>query len=310
VSQVSNTAVSQAALPGADCPNDEDVDWHEVAAGLWPELKAKQLIMHAALCDHCGPPLRAAASLNAEATPQEEKLLAQLKDPTRPVFVPAPVPPLRQPWRFTRWLVPAVALIVIVGVLRSRPSSSPISLSGSEFAESAVSTYRAHAQGHLALDVHSDSQQALNEWFKMKSPFSLALPASLAAPGEERPYRLEGSRLVPLGSKTAAYIAYRMQTGPVGLMVTPDSVAVASGGIQVDFRKVSFHYGMRDGYKVVTWSIHGLTYALVSQEGNSTQQSCMVCHSAMRDRDLSHTPTPLRDQENPAPSAIGLFTEQ
>ena len=80
-------------------------------------------------------------------------------------------------------------------------------------------------------------------------------------------------------------------------MVTPDSVAVASGGVEVDYKKVSFHYGTVEGYKVVTWSVHGLTYALVSQEGNSTQRSCMVCHSAMRDRDLSQTPTPLRAKE-------------
>jgi hypothetical protein len=70
-------------------------------------------------------------------------------------------------------------------------------------------------------------------------------------------------------------------------------VAIASGGVEVNFKKVSFHYGMVEGYKAVTWSLHGLTYALVSQEGNSTQRSCMVCHSAMRDRDLSQTPTPL-----------------
>ena len=35
----SNEVISQAAAPGANCPKDEDVDWHEVAAGLWPELK-------------------------------------------------------------------------------------------------------------------------------------------------------------------------------------------------------------------------------------------------------------------------------
>jgi len=32
-----------------------------------------------------------------------------------------------------------------------------------------------------------------------------------------------------LGKNTAAYIAYAMRTGPVGLMVIPDSVAHASG---------------------------------------------------------------------------------
>jgi anti-sigma factor RsiW len=146
--------------------------------------------------------------------------------------------------------------------------------------------------------VQSDSQQAVNQWFQGKAHFSLSLPTSPAAPGEERPYRLEGARMVSVGSRSGGYIAYKMNTRPVSLLVIPDSVAVASGGTRVDFKKVSFHYGMYQGYKVVTWSVHGLTYALVSEEGNGTQRSCMVCHSAMHDRDLSDTPTPLRSSEN------------
>ena len=300
----SNVVVSEVAPLGADCPNARDVAWHEVAAGLWPELKAKQLIMHAALCDQCGPRLRAATSVDDDPTPEEERLLAELKAPSRPDFIPQPVlppPPSPQPlspWQFMsqfmRLLVPALALIVIVGVLVTRRLSSPTPLSGPKFAEFAASTHRQYAQGGLALDIRSDSQQTLNEWLKAKSPFSLALPASPPAPGEERPYRLEGARLVPLGGKTAVYIAYQMQTGHVSLMVTPDSVAAASGGVKADFKKVSFHYRMVEGYKVVTWSLRGRTYALVSEEGNSTQRSCMVCHSPMRDRDLSQAPTPLR----------------
>ena len=289
-----NVAFSNAAPPQANCPKVEDVDWYEVAAGLWPELKARQLILHAALCDHCGPMLRAATSLD-EPTPQEEKLLAQLKRPSRPDLAPEPARLSLPRWQFVRWLVPAAALIAVVAVFAMRP---PSLLSGPKLAKFAVAAYKQQADGSLALDVRSDSQQTLNEWFKTKASFSLALPMSPALPGEERPYRLEGARLLPLGSKTAAYIAYQMGSGPVGLVVTPDSVAVASGGVEVDFKKVSFHYGMVERYKVVTWSINGLTYALISQEGNSTQQSCMVCHSAMGDRDLSHTPTPLHAKEN------------
>ena len=90
------------------------------------------------------------------------------------------------------------------------------------------------------------------------------------------------------------FIAYQLETGPASLMVTPDSVAAASGGVKVDFKKVSFHYRMVEGYKVVTWSLRGRTYALVSRD--STQRPCMVCHSPMRDRDLSQTPTPLRTE--------------
>ena len=37
VNRSSNVVVSGVAPPGADCPKEEDVDWHEVAAGLCPE---------------------------------------------------------------------------------------------------------------------------------------------------------------------------------------------------------------------------------------------------------------------------------
>jgi hypothetical protein len=301
VNRFPDVVVSEAAPPGVDCPQDKDVDWHEVAAGLWPELKAKQLIMHAALCDHCGPLLRAATSVDDEPTPQEEKLLAELKAPSRPDPIVRPVSPPQPPspsLRFMKWLVPAAALMVIVGVLGVRPPSRSAPLSGPEYARFAVNTHKQHAQGSLALDVRSDSQQTLNEWFQAKSRFPLALPAAPAIPGEELPYRLEGARLVPVGGKAAAYVAYQMQTGPVSLLVTPDSVAVASGGIEVDFKKVSFHYAVVERYRVVTWSLHGLTYALVSQEGNNTQRSCMVCHFAMRDRNLSQTPAPFGAEGN------------
>ena len=296
VNQLSNVVVPETGPPGADCPKD-DVAWHEVAAGLWPEFKAKQLIMHAALCKHCGPLLRAATFVDNAPTPQEAKLLAELRAPSRPVFVPQRVPPPRSTRWFMTWLVPALALTAIIFILSTRPASTPRLFSGQKLAEFAVDTHRQYAQGNLALDVHSYSELMLNEWLKAKAPFPLAMPVSPAASGEERPYRLEGAQLVPVGSKTAVYIAYQMQTRPVSLIVAPDSVAGASGGVEANFKKVTFHYRTVEGYKVVTWSLHGNTYVLVSQEGNNTQRSCMVCHSAMRDRDLSQTPTPLRSEE-------------
>ena len=299
-------ALAKAVPRDIECP--DDVDWNEVAAGHWPELKAKQLMMHAALCEHCGPLLRAATRMRYGPSHQEGATLAALNAPPHPDLGPSR---WRLPlWHSISWLVSAAAVIVIVGFLSTRPTSSRTSLSGEQFAELAVKTHQQQVQGKLALDIRSESQQTLNEWLKMKLPFLLVLPVSPAAPGEERSYRPEGARLVQIGSNRGAFIAYRMETSllrrthstpaAASLMVIPASVATASGGLEARFAKLSFHYATVDGYKVVTWSVHGLTYALVSEEGNNTQRSCMVCHSAMRDRDLSQTPTPLLGQEGTA----------
>ena len=289
-----------------DCPIGQDVDWYEVAAGLWPEGKASHLITHAALCHHCGPLLRAATIASDDPTPEEERFLAELKAPSRPVVDsgpeasgPTPLPALG--WKRLlqfKIFVPALALLVLVGVFTKRSPSSQSPLSGPQFAEFAVDAHRKHAQGTLALDLRSESPQAVNAWFQSKSQISLALPASPLDPGEQRPYRLEGARLIRVGNTNAAYIAYRMQSGLVSLIVASDSVAVASGGVELNFANVSFHYATVQGHKAVTWSVHGLTYALISQEGNRTQASCMVCHSAMKDRELTHTPAPLPVDES------------
>lgn len=300
VSRSSNIDNLAAGAPQTDCPTD--IDWNEVAAGLWPELRAQQLITHAARCAYCGPLLRAATA--DEPTPQEKEFLAQLKAPTQPVIQAAKprvaLDQYRSIWqRFLDWkvLVPAGALLVLVVVLRAgRPSTSP--LSGAELAQFAANAHAHHFQGKLALEVETDSQAQLNQWLHENSQFSLALPSSSEAPEQKLMYRLEGARFVQIRNHTAAYIAYQMQADPVSLIVTPISVAVASGGVEVAFKKVSFHYYTVHDYKVVTWSVHGLTYALVSQEGNKTQRSCMVCHSTMKDRDLSHTPTPLVDRQS------------
>lgn len=63
--------------PGSDCIADSD--WLNVAAGLLPEAKTRELMKHAAQCGHCGPLLKnAAETLADEVTPSEEALLASL----------------------------------------------------------------------------------------------------------------------------------------------------------------------------------------------------------------------------------------
>lgn len=292
------TELREVVPPGADCP--DDIDWYEVALGLWPEFKVTQLLAHAGMCDHCGPRLRAASRMEAAPTPDEEEFLDELRAPPRPDSGSTGAGHVPHP-QSLKWWAAALALVLAAGALAVR--SSPSHLSGQEFAEFAVATHRQRAQGTLALDVHSDSPSALNEWFKAKSPFSLALPARPILADEQRPCRMEGARLVQLKGTSAVFIAYQVQTTlkttAASLTVIPVSLAVAFGGTEAAFKKVTFHYSTVEGYKVVTWSLHGLTYALVSSEGNRTQRSCMVCHSALGDRDLSGTATPLPITPNP-----------
>jgi hypothetical protein len=301
----------KSAPAGVNCP--QHIEWNDLASGPWPQWKAKHAMMHAALCEHCGPLLRAAVQRAWLETPQEEELGAEMKASSRRGDNQLKI--WRQPlWKsIERWALVAVSL-VIVAVLITRPTSSRASIPGAQFAELAVRTHRQHVRGELALEIRTESQQAVNDWLRKRSTFSLVLPASPAFPGEAGSYRPEGARLVRLGGQSADFIAYhakapeitmtRSQTSMATLMVIPVSVVEASGGIEARFTKVSFHYATVDGYKVVTWSVHGLTYALVSDEGNNTQRSCMVCHSAMHDRDLSHTPTPLRLDSNVVESGV------
>ena len=288
---------SDTAPAGPDCPKEDDVNWYELASGLWPEFKAAQLIRHAALCDHCGPLLRAATRMEHFPTVGEEKLVEGLRTKFTSVPIPGQVPHLsfRQ---FVKWLAPVMSVIVIAGIWAARSSTKPRRLSGPEMARFAVTTHRRHAEGALPLEVQTDSEQTLNQWFNAKSSFAVALPASNSVADENQPYRLQGARFVPIEGKDAAFVAYQMPgthtpLASVSLMIAPETMALAGGGVEAQFTSVRFHYSRLDGYKVVTWSVHGLTYALVSQEDDTTQRSCMVCHSAMRDRDLSHTSTPL-----------------
>lgn len=282
---------AQRALPTRDCPIPEDVDWDEVVAGEWPELKVRQLVMHAAMCDYCGPQLRAAVSSKNAA----EKSLVQAKQSK-----PTPRPVLGAKvsrWRFAKVLGPVFALFLMISVIAIRWISGP-PVTGEAFAAFATKMHRQHAGGELGLEIRSDSRQELNQWLRSKFRFPVTLPVSSNDAVVSDAAHIDGARVVEVGGQSAAYVAYDTETGPASLVVTTDTVAVASGGSVADYKKVRFHYTMVEGYKVVTWSQHGLTYALVSQEGNETQRSCMVCHSAMGDRDLTHTPTPLHRQKN------------
>jgi hypothetical protein len=76
-----------------------------------------------------------------------------------------------------------------------------------------------------------------------------------------------------------------MKSASISLLVAPESLAPAAGGDEVRSGELTFHYHVKDGLNVITWSNHGLTYALVSSVQGPAQRSCLVCHQDMADHD-------------------------
>jgi CHAT domain-containing protein/cytochrome c-type biogenesis protein CcmH/NrfG len=139
-SEISNMGVPSNVPPSPDCVADGE--WLNVAAGLLPEAKARELMKHAAQCGHCRPLLKnAAETLADEATASEETLLASLRS-VRPEWQRSMASTLRRnvldrrqkPWwrAMFRWPTPAYALVGIaavavvtwIGVRTLRPMSA------------------------------------------------------------------------------------------------------------------------------------------------------------------------------------------
>lgn len=140
-SEILRMRVPKPSPPSSQCIGV--ADWLEVAAGLLPEAKTRELMKHAAQCGHCGPLLKnAAGALADEATPSEEALLASLQS-ARPEWRKNMAATLRDSVRdrqpksswwsavFT-WPAPvyvfagtvAVALVAWIGVLALHPPSA------------------------------------------------------------------------------------------------------------------------------------------------------------------------------------------
>jgi mycothiol system anti-sigma-R factor len=176
----------------------------------------------------------------------------------------------------------AVFILAVVWLIASRrdaPASGP-----SEFAVRAVEMHQRYLRGQLPLEISSVSPEQISRWFTGKVSFSLDLPSYQEASGQEKHYSLEGARLVGFNNDYAAYVAYQMRQRPISLVVTSNSVVLPSGGEEIVSQDMTIHYALVDGYKVLTWSHKGLTYALVSDLEEFGQESCIVCHAATKDR--------------------------
>jgi hypothetical protein len=171
-------------------------------------------------------------------------------------------------------------LLVVAGFWLALAKSSR--LDATSFVTMAVNNHLRYLKGQLPLEVFSDSPEKISAWFAGKLGFNLRLPDYPQGPAEPKPYHVEGARLVGFKEDYAAYIVYRLNGHPISLVVTSASVAKPSGGEEIPWEGLRFHFQSVSGWKVLTWSHDGLTYALVSNLEERGQTSCIVCHQDER----------------------------
>ena len=184
-----------------------------------------------------------------------------------------------------RWkvLVPAV-----VGMMLCFPLVSNVvhEVRASEYVDAALSTHRGCLSGQLPLQIRSDSPQAVTEWLAGKVAFPFQLPDSQAQTSGRPGYRLLGARVVDYRGSQAGLVTYQApQNDIISLLVASTNYAVVAGGVEVRSAGLVFHHRIDSGFQIITWSNHGLAYALVSRAAGSARGSCLVCHQSMADRD-------------------------
>jgi anti-sigma factor RsiW len=152
------------------------------------------------------------------------------------------------------------------------------------YVDSALTTHRNYLDGRLPLEIKSESPEEVTAWFAGKVPFDFRLPTSQLLPNDQPAYRQVGARRVNYGSSYAALVTFAMKNDKISLLIAPSKSAEAYGGEEIISRGLTFHYHTKAGFNVITWTAHGLTYALVSSLHTSASRSCLVCHQNMADK--------------------------
>ena len=151
------------------------------------------------------------------------------------------------------------------------------------YVEAAVATHRSYLDGDRPLGLRTSSPELVSAWFSDKVLFHFRLPNAQSAPNGTPSYRLTGASLVNYHGNPMALVTYENGNQTISLLVASSKSAVVAGGDEVRFGALTFHYRTDDGFKVITWSNHGLSYALVSNVSGSARESCLVCHENMTD---------------------------
>lgn len=164
----------------------------------------------------------------------------------------------------------ALCLAIVPNVVRQARAAG--------YVETAVAAHRSCVNGQLPLGFRSSSPELVTAWLTSNVQFRFRLPATQAPPDNALAYQLVGATTVNYRGRRAALVTYEKQNQKITLLVAPTEFAVVAGGDEIRSGALVFHYRSSEGFNVITWSTHGLSYALVSSVSGSARESCMVCH--------------------------------
>ena len=174
-------------------------------------------------------------------------------------------------------------VVVLLGFLFAFVPNVVRQVRAASYVEAAVATHLAYLDGTRQLELRSSSPELVAAWFAGKVPFYFRLPNAQSTPDSRPAYRMTGAGLVNYRGNMAASVTYEKEGGKISLLVVSDKVAPVAGGDEVRFGDLTFHYRTNNGFNVITWSTHGLSYALVSSVSGPARESCLVCHQNMAD---------------------------
>jgi anti-sigma factor RsiW len=188
------------------------------------------------------------------------------------------------PGRTSGWKLWIPAFLGIMLCLLLLPNAVQ-EVRAAEYVNAALSTHRDYLSGRLPLEFRSESPEEVTNWLAGRVAFPFRLPNSQLESSGGPTYRLIGASVVNYRGSKAGLVTYEdPQQNPISLLVASSDYAAVAGGAQIRDGSLVFHHRVDSGFQIITWSNHGLAYALVSRAAGSAQGSCMVCHQNMGDR--------------------------
>jgi anti-sigma factor RsiW len=173
----------------------------------------------------------------------------------------------RRPWIAAAAGI-AVALVglIVLGTVRHQTP---------DVVKLAVRQHQLSLQQPDAFDVVGPDAPTVSAWLEHRLRFPVDLPHS--SPAE---FRLVGGRVAETASPPAAYLAYRVGTETVSLLIMPPQETRLAGRDVISFRNILFHPADVDGYHTLEWSDSRHTYVLVGSSPRLVSQACLICHGS------------------------------